>query len=783
MKKQLPYKTTPQPQKPTTSPLKISYSIILLAYALITVITPNLGAIDSNGPKFLSLSVLNLFTFIFLLSRKELRHEPKVFISFYLNKIGLAYTLFMAVILLSFTKAINIPEAILSFSKYFTVFSAAYILSILLRSDKRYFRMLVIIMTFVLIMDSFTVFYNILLYITKQITSILDIQSVYSNKNILTAAIFVKIPFALWLATFEKGWLKTFGLITLFCAELAVFFMSTRAFYLGLISLSLVYGIFLVLMDRHNHSVSKYKRLATFFGLLALALLLYSLTQHFLFPKSNDIYNKSYTERLSTISNGESGRLDNWKRSALLFRQEPLLGVGTGNWKIRVLQYENPVRSDFTFMVKNHNDFIEIAAETGLFGALLFILLIIFLIINFLKAFLIPKAPENSYMYLFLPAFGILCYSFDAFFNFPADRPEIQSLFALFIGAGIAFSPFSIKEWICQNLWLQKLKVILLLILLFVAFYVLLLNFNSSVLQRIVLEDIMMGRFRHSSSMFIKGFPGIPNVTNYIEPIAVEKSLYLINEEKYQEAINLLRIDRSSPYDGRRENFMATAFSKMGKNDSAMAYALKVHKLKPRYYDILEFICNVLEGSGKKDQAILMLQEFVMKEKGNSKAWIHLTSLYKETGNHHKAIQTLDSASKYLPKDSVVLQENIQLRRDIKILSYQQEYSAAMDCLSKKKYPEALKYLDEFISKETGVAIVYAGRAYCYYYGGQFNKCITDINRSITLGNNTPDLINLRGLCYHRLKNDNSACKDFQEAAAKGDKDAANNVERFCKGK
>jgi hypothetical protein len=92
-------------------------------------------------------------------------------------------------------------------------------------------------------------------------------------------------------------------------------------------------------------------------------------------------------------------------------------------------------------------------------------------------------------------------------------------------------------------------------------------------------------------------------------------------------------------------------------------------------------------------------------------------------------------------------------------------------------------FLDEYISKETGVAIVYAGRAYCYYYGGQFNKCISVINRSITLGNNTPDLINLRGLCYHTLKNDNSACTDFQDAAAKGDKDAVNNVERFCKGK
>ena len=150
MKKQYPKKTKVLSEKSATPPLNISYIIILLAYALITVLTPNLEALDSNGSKFLSLSILNLLSFIFLISRKELRPDPKFFWSFFINKIGLVYTLFMLVILVSFTKAINIPESILSFSKFFTVFCAAYILFLLLRSDKRYFRILVIVLVFVL---------------------------------------------------------------------------------------------------------------------------------------------------------------------------------------------------------------------------------------------------------------------------------------------------------------------------------------------------------------------------------------------------------------------------------------------------------------------------------------------------------------------------------------------------------------------------------------------------------------------------------------------------------
>ena len=66
-------------------------------------------------------------------------------------------------------------------------------------------------------------------------------------------------------------------------------------------------------------------------------------------------------------------------------------------------------------------------------------------IFNILKICLISKIhPECLNLFrkqnvkrfdlLFLSVFGLLAYSFDAFFNFPQDRPEIQSLFAIYLG-------------------------------------------------------------------------------------------------------------------------------------------------------------------------------------------------------------------------------------------------------------------------------------------------------------------------------------------------------------
>ncbi len=93
-------------------------------------------------------------------------------------------------------------------------------------------------------------------------------------------------------------------------------------------------------------------------------------------------------------------------------------------------------------MTRNHNDFIEVLAETGVFGGLFFIALLIIPILNFV-VWLFKKTKADFIKYYFIPAFGLLSYVVDAFFNFPAERPEIQSLFTIYIACAIAFFPGS----------------------------------------------------------------------------------------------------------------------------------------------------------------------------------------------------------------------------------------------------------------------------------------------------------------------------------------------------
>jgi tetratricopeptide (TPR) repeat protein len=412
---------------------------------------------------------------------------------------------------------------------------------------------------------------------------------------------------------------------------------------------------------------------------------------------------------------------------------------------------------------------------------LLFCSIFVLLAFNFLRAFFRSGADESSLVYLFIPAFGIFCYSFDAFFNFPADRPEIQSVFAMFIGAGIAFSAVPARDGKAGASWLRISLSAVMILLLAVSSFVLLLNYKSLVIQRYVQEDQITDTLRSSTGLLVAGYPFIPTVTTLAEPIAVQKARYLINDGKYQEAIDILRPDRSSPYDGRREMFITMAYSKMGNVDSALVYAWRVRDLKPLNFSSLDYICKVFESLGNKEEALKLLREFILVEKDTPEAWQHIATLFWETGQYQMAVDAIDSASVHLPKDTLIRKLKVKLANDIIVQPFMAQYSAAMECLSKRNYPEAQKYLDEIISKETRIAMVYAGRAYCYYTSRLYDKCLGDIKRTMELGNSTPDLFNLRGLSYIGLGNNDAACKDFKTAAERGDRDGAANFRRFCK--
>lgn len=420
-------------------------SFWLIAYGYITILTPNLEAFDSNGPKFLSLSILNVFVFIYIMYNKLLKEN---ILLFFKSKIGVAYALLMLFSLFSFTKAININESILHFSKIITVFIATWFVSILVYNNKKALLPLAISMCLLLIIDSLSVFRGVLNLIEKKIDRIELIKSVYSNKNVLTSSLFMKIPFALWLVYFYSKKIRIFAIITLALAVLATLFLSSRTFYLAIFAFSILLIIFSTIFFIKNKEKKQIKNVLLAIGIVLGSVVTFNLVKNNFYTKEQK-GELGILERISTILTpdevSKNLRLKAWQQSFQLIKKEPLLGVGLGNWKIRILEYENKYSKNYLYVHKAHNDFIEITTETGVFGGLSFLAVFVFITWYFARVLL--KNPESKYLkWYFLVFFGMVAYFFDAFFNFPQDRAEVQALFALIIGAAIAIRNRDKKE-------------------------------------------------------------------------------------------------------------------------------------------------------------------------------------------------------------------------------------------------------------------------------------------------------------------------------------------------
>ncbi len=802
------YKAKGQKDKP----LNFLYSLILLAYGYVTVLTPNLNTFDSNGPKFLAIALLNLVVFAYLFTQKEIRQNPDRSLVFFKSGAGIAYTLLMVVSLLSFFKAINVLESILHFCKIFTVFSAAYLVSVVVASDRRYLKHLAVGMTLLLLFDGFSVFYNVSKYIKGELADIVLIKTVYSNKNILAASIFVKLPFALWLFTFEKGWIRLLAFAGGLAGLLATFFMSSRAFYIGLFILSVAYLGYLILKYYRSKQTQYLGAMMWYSIAFGSVLMIFTLTQTYLYPKSNSVLSLGIGERLTTISSKDESsnkRLSAWKRSFDVIKQEPLLGCGVGNWKVVTLKDENKTNPAYIYQYKAHNDFIETTTEVGIFGGLFFLAIFVLIVFGFFR--LAFTQEDNEHLrYLFLPAFGLMAYFFDAFFNFPQDRPEIQALLALYAGAGIALTQLNRKNVLAASTsegieerssgtldrmggryvqildqkgnFISKVWQIKLLALLIFSAYILTLNFQSLKLQRLIKDEMNQGKLSLSSSKFLNEFPWVPDINVVGEPISAQKARYLINEKKYDQAIKLLKEDKASPYDTRPEYFIAMAYFNQGKYDSALIYNQKVYELKPYMFENLSMMSAIYERQGKVKEVIPYLEAYLDKFKDNSKAWMLTTQFLNNTGELNKAYACIDSAYNYFPSDTTIVKRREFQRSRALIAPHADLFNRAMVSYQSQKYDESAKLFTEFIGKEPNLPEVYEYRAFSYYFTQQYQASINDIEKMFTFGIRRGNLLNLRGVNLQNLGKQEEACTWYKEAMKAGNKDGTTNYNRFCGG-
>tara|TARA_Y100000385_G_C13069859_1_gene628501 strand:- start:1449 stop:2033 length:585 start_codon:yes stop_codon:yes gene_type:complete len=137
-------------------------------------------------------------------------------------------------------------------------------------------------------------------------------------------------------------------------------------------------------------------------------------------------------ERFSTIT--DSGKDESVNERLIFYRsalqsikETPILGVGIGNWKLISIELGKEMVRSYRIPYFTHNDYLQITAEIGLIGGILFTYFILFPLFFSLRKFF--KTNENL-LYLTLTLIFIV-YGFDSLINFPLDRP-VNVIYFLF---------------------------------------------------------------------------------------------------------------------------------------------------------------------------------------------------------------------------------------------------------------------------------------------------------------------------------------------------------------
>lgn len=135
-------------------------------------------------------------------------------------------------------------------------------------------------------------------------------------------------------------------------------------------------------------------------------------------------------------------RLQTWERTVKTFCNDPMLGVGAGNWKIAATQYGNKYdvggKTRQMYLQRAHNDFLEVFTEIGFLGGGLY------LAIFGLALYYSSQGRDKTLGWTM--RFGIISYMAVAFFSFPKERALHTIILLTMIGLLIKDYPIK-KVW------------------------------------------------------------------------------------------------------------------------------------------------------------------------------------------------------------------------------------------------------------------------------------------------------------------------------------------------
>jgi len=759
-----------------------------LLYLLVHFI-PDFGGADVMGSQWLYVSLLDfaILSYI-LLNKQQFNNAIEAVLKL---KFTIVYSFLVLWALLSLTYSMNAIETLVCLSRLVSTYLIFINLSILF-----YKKQVVHLFNLVAVLVAIVLFFDAIYVITGFSKNMVDMnldQNIVSltgkngNKNVMAASLLIKFPFLFFVIVHNKLIGKIAGLVILFLGMMALFILNTRSTFVGLGVLFVMFSAAIVLLNKKQGIKIIGINLAYFILPLVFAF----FAANGMLAKAVDIqgFQGGYgtiTKRVGDINvaSEQNSRIKLWKAAIDYASKHPFTGAGYGNWKLASIPYEKEYANDLYVPYHCHNDYIEMFADIGVIGGISFAALFVLLgytVLQFWK-----KSKDNDHkLSTAIALMAIACYFVDAFFNFPAERTSMQTMFAL--SAALLFLPIYFTDSINtkQQNFKGSLLLFIPLILVVGAIYV---NFQTYTSLKV--QKFVMGEINEDPKMALEdvkdAFPEIPNLSTSTLPIKALVARYYFRDKQNDEAMRLLNESENvNPYLHYNDFIKTAIFSTQGKLDSTFYYAKKAFYNWPRatsYYKNMIFASAKMKDTAEATKAF----KTYIKYRNSGEAWnqyiLGLIEINQTPINITRAL--LDTAISKFPADSVIFVKTKTLLYGTAISTGALPNYAVLggQAFQKGKYIVAANYYLQASVAEPGNYTHFENMGICYYSAKSYEKAIQYFNRAIDLPSaNTGKSEFFKAMSYIALGNNIAGCSALQAAKAKMYPGIDAQIAQYCK--
>ena len=400
--------------------MRVFVNYLILTLYFFVYLTPQyiaeiFYAFDRVYPQMFIISVINIIAFTHIIKIFNF----KEFVStFKYKKHFLSFFFVVIISIASLLVADNFTEGLVTLVKLINLFLAyCFIIIIAFSRNFNIYNYFIIVTVLSLFIESVIINFQVIESVIIN-GNLLGRSNTYAgfgaNINISSFSVLIKsiVPIYL-LFNYKSRIIKLISCFLLASSFLTVMLLMSRA---AIIALLLVFISILLL------SVFANKKKYYFATGLLISSLFISMFSYNIINEKN-AYN-IIGERFSNVTNPKvdgsvNERLSFYTTSARSIIDNPILGIGLGNWKIKSIDLSKDIIKSYRVPYFVHNDFLQTAAEIGIIGGLCFVFYILYPFwISFNKT--IKHFQFNLDFLIFLI---FLVYIVDSMLNFPFDRP------------------------------------------------------------------------------------------------------------------------------------------------------------------------------------------------------------------------------------------------------------------------------------------------------------------------------------------------------------------------